>query len=70
MKFIDMIRRVQRDWDDHPVCVFKMGEEFGVAAPNTADCVELELTTGVEFLGTYRKTCKGQKAVVAISRDL
>lgn len=70
MKFADMVRRVQNEWADHAVCVFKMGDEFGVATPNTPDCVELELTKGAELLGTYKKTHYGQKAVVAVSRDL
>lgn len=70
MTFHDMIRKVTLQWADHPVCVFQMGKEYTVAVPNTPDCVELELTKGIEFIGTYFKTHPAAKASVAIMRDL
>lgn len=70
MTYLEMVRRVTREWSDHPVCVFLMGDEFAVATPNTPDCVELEMTKGIKLLGTYKKSHPDAKAAVAVARDL
>jgi len=70
MNHKQLLETVEQQWVSGPVCVFRMGEHFAVARPNTANCAELEFTKGAELLGTYVRPHEKAKVSTFINRDI
>ena len=65
-----MVTALSREWQDGPVCVFKIGTEFGIARLGTPEYAELENIKGTELIGCYQKPHSHARAAFFVNRDL
>ena len=70
MNHTAMIAAVTRRWSDGPICVFKIGNEYGIARPSTPEYAELENIKGTELIGCYQKPHSHARAETFVNRDI